>query len=178
MKRLITIFVISIFIFTSISCQAIPALDTPLDLATSTENYVKVSITLENKANGQFLLSATFTPLAPDLHLYSKDIPKTGMNGLGRPTLLELAKDSTIQVKGELIESTPSQIPLFEPKELLVYPAGSITLSIPILLPDGNKWINEQVLVTYMACNEQGCRPPIEEKIIAIQIPGSGLFKP
>ena len=178
MKHSIIIFVIFAFISTSISCQAIPTLDKPLELATSTENYVKVSITLENKDNDQFLLSATFTPLDADLHLYSKDIPKTGVNGLGRPTLLELAKGSTIQVKGELIESTPSQIPLFEPKELLVYPAGSITLSIPILLPDGNKWVNEQVLVTYMACNEQGCRPPIEEKIIAIQIPGSGLIKP
>jgi len=163
----------------SASCQAASVLEPgkTLQLATSTENYVDVTIALEREENDQFFLSATFTPQAPSLHLYSKDIPKTGINGLGRPTLLELSKDSPLQAVSELIESASPQTPATPPFELLTYPAGAITLGLHILLPNGNNWINDEVIVTYMACNEQGCRPPIQQKPIAIKIPGKGLFQ-
>lgn len=162
------------------ACQPVagPGSGESIQLAAATENFVKVSIQLVNKGDGQLLLSATFTPLISDLHLYSKDIPKNGVDGLGRPTLLELAEDSLLLAAGNLIENIPSQIPLFEPKELLIYPTGPVTLSLPIHLPQGNQWIDDQVLVTYMACNAQGCRAPVEEKAIPIQIPGNGLIEP
>lgn len=180
LKNILQTIISLIILAGAASCQkaSVPSVGEAIQLAASTENYVTVVITLENIDNKSFLLSATFTPLASGLHLYSKDIPKTGVNGLGRPSLLELSTSSNIKAIGEIIESTPSQIPSFEPKELLVYPAGPITLSIPIRLPDGNKWINDQVLVTYMACNDQGCRPPIQEKVIPIQIPENNLIKP
>ncbi len=163
-----------------VSCQRIPIPRSgeAIQLASSSESYVEVTITLENKDNEHFLLTATFNPLVTGLHLYSKDIPKKGVDGLGRPTLLELSVNSIIKSNGALTENISAQIPPFEPKELLVYPAGQVILSIPILLPEGNKWINDQVLVTYMACNDQGCRPPIEGKVIPIQIPGRGLINP
>jgi len=142
-----------------------------IQLASSAENQVQVGIELENKGSNQFLLSATFTPLTPDLHLYSKDIPKTGVGGLGRPTLLELMDNSSIQKTGDLIEDVPSHIPEFEPKDLLIYPAGPVVLSIPILITPGQPEIKEPVFVTYMACNQQGCRPPVEGKAISITIP-------
>jgi hypothetical protein len=172
--------ILFIFFIVRASCQRTraPHPGEIIQLAVSTENFVKVAVTLENKGDDQILLSATYIPLTPGLHLYSKDIPKKGVDGLGRPTLLELSTDTWIQAKGGMVESVPSHPPPFDPKALLVYPAGSVTLSIPILLPEGEKWFNEQVLVTYMACNEQGCRPPVEEKVIPIQIPGSGLIKP
>jgi hypothetical protein len=44
-------------------------------------------------------------------------------------------------------------------------------------LPDGNNWVNDEVLVTYMACDGQGCRAPVQQKPIAIKIPGMGLFQ-
>jgi hypothetical protein len=147
-----------------------------IQLATYRENFVEVGIKLENKGDGQIFLSATFIPLLSDLHFYSKDIPKNGANGLGRPTLLEIASDSLIKTSGNLLESVPSQIPDFEPKNLLVYPPGAITLSLPIILPEGDQWFNDRVLVTYMACNERGCRPPVEGKVIPIQIPGDNLI--
>ena len=161
------------------SCQPAPVLEPGkmLQLAASTENYVEVTIALERRENDQFFLSATFTPQAPSLHLYSKDIPKTGIDGLGRPTLLELSKDSPLQAVSELTESASPQPPATPPFELLTYPAGAVTLSLRILLPNGNNWINDEVIVTYMACNEQGCRPPVQQKPIAIKIPGKGLFQ-
>lgn len=147
------------------------------ELASATEFKVAVSITLTPTGDGQALLSATFTPQEPSLHLYSKDIPKTGLDGLGRPTLLELAKDSPLQAIGKLTESAAPEVPTSPPYELLVYPAGSITLTQQVLLPEGNEWLDDQVVVTYMACDDTGCRPPVQEKPIAIKIPARGVLQ-
>ncbi|MBK8824819.1 MAG: hypothetical protein IPN58_20085 [Anaerolineales bacterium] len=159
------------------SCQSTPHTAQKIELANVLENKVQVSITLEKDQSGQFILSATFTPQDPNLHFYSKDIPITGINGIGRPTLLELPKDSPMQIIGDLKESVSPQIPNTPPLELLTYPAGAITLSLPILLPGGNNWIEDEVIVSYMACDENGCRPPVQKKSIAINIPGNELFQ-
>jgi hypothetical protein len=161
----------------SISCQNGSRTGQTFQLANTTENKVQVTITLSKVENGQAMLSATFTPQTPSLHLYSTKIPRDGVEGLGRPTLLELAERSALKANGELIESVASQPPPFDPRELLVYPAGPVTLSQPVLLPDGNEWVNDVVLVTYMACDEQGCRAPVEQKPIIIKIPGKELFQ-
>jgi hypothetical protein len=167
------IYFIICLILTSCANQSIQL---PLPLASFTENSVSVSIVLEEDTNGQFYISATFTP-SDGLHLYSKDIPLTGVNGLGRPTLLSLPETSQLISTGELIESVESQTPDFEPKELMVYPSGAVTLSLPVEIPVGNAWIQESVLVTYMACNEIGCKPPVLQKEVLIQIPSLDLIK-
>jgi hypothetical protein len=160
------------------SCQGKPLASQTIQLATSAENKVQVGITLNSAENGQAILSATFTPENTGLHLYSKDTPKTGIDGLGRPTLLELSKNSSMLAIGELIESIPPLAPITPPLELLIYPAGPITLSLRVMLPKGNDWIDDEVIVTYMACDEQGCRPPVQQKSIPIKIPGQKLFHP
>ena len=171
-------FVLAMLLFTStVSCT--PDLDAPqsqpISLASFTENYVDVSIYLESDSRGNYSLSATFTP--PDgYHLYSKDIPLDGVDGLGRPTLLELTNESHIKVRGELTESLKAQEPNFEPKELLVYPPGAVTLSLPLELPSGNNWVNDEIKITYMACSASQCKPPVVGKIILIRVPGTGVF--
>ena len=125
--------VIGLLLTTSCSRAKPPVI---YELASATEFKVAVSITLPTTGDGQALLSATFTPQEPSLHLYSKDIPKTGLDGLGRPTLLELAKDSPLQAIGKLTESAAPEVPTSPPYELLVYPAGSITLTQQALLPE------------------------------------------
>jgi len=157
----------------SVSCTT--ASSGPLALASFTENYVGVSIYLEHDSAGNTLLSATFTP--PDgHHVYSKDISVNGVMGLGRPTLLELTENSQITALGKLIESAPAQEPDFEPKELLVYPEGPVTLSLPVELPPGNDWIDDQLKITYMACSAYQCKPPVEGKIVPVRIPGAQAF--
>ncbi len=148
-----------------------------LQLVSATENYVEVSIALQRSQNDTYTLTATFTPLEAGLHLYSKDIPPTGVDGLGRPTLLILPTDSPLVQVGETMESQPTQDPFEGPSELRVYPEGPVTLSIPVLLPNGEDWLNQQVLVTYMACNDRGCRAPVENKPIAIRIPTRGMLQ-
>ena len=156
-----------------VSCWSfdIPERGESLQLAASTENDVKVMIALEHEENDQFVLSATFAPLVPGLYFYSKDIPKNGVDGLGRPTLLELTQNSKMIVLGELTESVAAYPTNFEPKELLVYPPGEVKLSLPIELPSGKGWVDEEVNVTYMACSEKGCKPPVIGKTIAVHVP-------
>ncbi|HSB01890.1 MAG TPA: hypothetical protein VLE49_14665 [Anaerolineales bacterium] len=154
----------------SVSCT--PAPGEPIALASFTENYVDVSIHLERNSAGNYFLAATFTP-PQGHHLYSKDIPIDGLEGLGRPTLLELTEESQMTALGGLIESAKAQEPDFEPKELLVYPAGPVTLSLPVQLPHGEGWIDDEVKITYMACSAYQCKPPVEGKIVPIRIPGA-----
>lgn len=172
-------FILVLLLFGAVSCRPVPLLELgqTLELATATENKVDVTINLTRDESGQFVLSATFTPQALNMHLYSKEIPRDGVDGLGRPTLLELAEGSALKANGKLTDSVlSSQAPL-DPNGLLLYPAGPVTLSLPVLLPEGKNWVNDEVIVTYMACDDKGCRAPVQQKPIAIKIPGMGLFQ-
>ena len=155
--------------------KAILPFDSHMDLAAFSENSVDVSIALTRDAFGQVMLTATFSP-PPDHHLYSKDIPRNGVDGLGRPTLIELSSESKIQIIGQLLESASPINEQFEALQLPVYPVGAVTLSLPILLPPGADWVDETVIVTFMACGDNGCKPPVMGKIVAIRIPGADLI--
>ena len=159
---------LSLLMFFSASCARS---DSAL-LAQFTENSVAVSIWLDKLDDGSHQLRAEFTPPA-GYHLYSKDIPRDGVDGLGRPTLLELPENAQMQASGSVQESAQAVTPKFEPKDLLVYPAGPITLSLPVALPDVGQF-DDFVSVTYMACSDSGCKPPVIGKIVPIEINVTG----
>jgi len=167
------------FVILLITSSCIPSFGTQyqahLPLASFTENDVQVSVQLDNLQQDIYFLSATFTP-PKGYHLYSKDIPITGVDGLGRPTLLELPSNSQIRSSGELIESVKAEVPNFEPKELLVYPSGTVTLSLPIELPQGTDWVDETVSITYMPCSERGCKAPVMGKLVQVRIPSADIY--
>jgi hypothetical protein len=174
-SRFFCIFLLWIILLSAAFASCMPAPSESISLASFTENYVEVSIDLEHSAERIYALSATFTP--PDgYHLYSKDIPISGVNDLGRPTLLELTTKSQMRTIGELTESAKAKEPDFEPKELLVYPPGAVTLSLPVELPPGKDWINDELEVTYMACSASQCKPPVVAKIVLVRIPGADMF--
>jgi hypothetical protein len=144
-------------------------------LAEFTESYVHVLIELVRTGDEQASLAATFTPTEADAHLYSMDLPKQGVNGLGRPTLIELPEGSSLQAAGGLQESVESNLDSVsaELPALAVYPAGAVTLTLPVNVPEtGNTPIDDHVLITYMACTSNGCHAPVLEKIVDVQIPG------
>jgi hypothetical protein len=165
-----------IIVLSAVSVSCTPASSERIALASFAENYVDVSIYLERNSAGNYFLSGTFSP-PTGYHLYSKDIPLTGVNGLGRPTLLELTSESQMKAIGELMESVKGQEPSFEPKELRVYPLGGVTLSLHVELPPGIDWINDEIKLTYMTCNDSQCKPPVEGKIISVRIPSSDATK-
>jgi hypothetical protein len=143
-------------------------------LAEFTESYVHVVIELD-RTDDEAILLATFTPTEISAHLYSKDLPKEGINGVGRPTLLELPGGAHMQTVGELQESVSPESDLQCPaiSSLPLYPAGPVTLSLPVKLPEsGNRPVSDQVLITYMACTETGCHAPVIGKTVDVQLPG------
>jgi hypothetical protein len=103
-------------------------------------------------------------------------MPAHGINGLGRPTFLALTTNSHLREAGELIESVSAQQLYFEPQELPVYPLGPVTLSLPVELPPGKNWVNDELKVTFMACSTNQCKPPVEGKVVSIRVPGTDLF--
>jgi hypothetical protein len=156
-----------------VSCTSVPSL--PIQLASFTENEVSVSINLGQPSTGNYILSATFTP--PDgYHLYSKDIPIHGINGIGRPTLLELTTDSQLKAQAGVAANLPAENFYFEHNEFLVYPLGAVTLSLPVKIPPGKRWLNDQLKLTFMACSSTQCKPPVEGKIVPIRVPGANMF--
>jgi hypothetical protein len=160
-------FLLSLALFSCSSGQ-----NTAIALASFKEHDVDVSIDLTRQSDGKYILAATFTP--PDgYHLYGKDIPARGVDGLGRPTLLELTSNSLVKAIGTLTANKEPGPPNFEPRELLVYPEGAVTLNLPVQLPSGDKWVQDELSVTYMACSASQCKPPVEAKIVQVRIPGA-----
>lgn len=148
-----------------------PGSSTPLTELEEAE--VRVAISLERTQAGDFVLAATFTPLRPGFHLYSKDIPESGINRVGRPTLLSLPANSPLQASGPLSESLPPHTPSVDPRELLVYPSGPVTLRLPVQLPAGGQPQTVEIRLTYMSCSGSTCLRPVIQKPVSIQVPGA-----
>ena len=55
-------------------------------LAEFTENSVRVTLSLESDQQRHPILRATFAPTEAGLHLYGKDLPEAGIQGIGVPT--------------------------------------------------------------------------------------------
>ena len=76
-----------------------------LELSSFTERGVGVRLALERDSSGDPWLAGTFTPVDPRTHVYGKDVPLDGVNGLGGPTQIELAR-----APGREHEAPPSPI--------------------------------------------------------------------
>src|SRR5207247_2138276 len=63
------------------------------------EHEVAVEIALERDRSGKTWLVGTYTPSRASFHLYGKDLPRAGLHGVARPTLLAPVIDKRIAVK-------------------------------------------------------------------------------
>ena len=133
-----------------------------------TQNHVQVDIDLERDPSGQTYLAATYKPLDATFHLYSKDLPRNGIDGVGRPTLLELTGGA--QSAGNLTDSvtaTNMAVDGFD-APFPIYPDGPVTLRLPIKAEPGSSSVD--LSLTYMACSlTGGCFPPVIDKRISVQ---------
>lgn len=150
---------------------------TPYPLAAFNQNYVSVDIFLELDPSQKIFLCAKFTP-DKGYHLYSKDIPREGVFGQGRPTLLELTPQSQIRSIGEMTASVPDEVSSMGTDALLVYPAGPVTLRFPVTLPPGTGWYDELLSVTYEACSQTTCLTPVIGRLVQVRVPGNKDFQP
>src|SRR5467141_304228 len=143
------------------------------------EHDVAVEIALERSQAGTTWLVGTYTPSRATLHLYGKDLPKSGIHGVARPTLLELVSSASIRPAGPLAADQPTielqvaSLGLTFP----VYPEGAVTLRLPVTLTAKDN--GAAVLsVTYMACSDRACLAPVIDKRIAVRIPASAASAP
>jgi hypothetical protein len=180
MKRMLKNFcmVASVLALILSACVSSPAgFVSPHRLVAFNQNSVSVAIALLRDADGKTFLAATFTPASGD-HLYGKDIPRQGLEGVGRPTRLELTPQSGLRASAGLTASLADESPSTGPAALRVYPPGPVTLWLPVSLPAGRGWYDDQVSVTYMACSETTCKAPVIGKIVRVHLPREGELQP
>ena len=142
-------------------------------LDTITQNHVQVDINLEADSLGHMILAATYKPLDEGFHLYSKDLPRTGIDGVGRPTLLELPPSSGLQPTGTVTDSVPADPVKIEGMDqpFPIYPNGPVTLRVPVKLTNADTR-QAELSISYMACSlTGGCYPPVMDKVISVQLP-------
>jgi hypothetical protein len=147
----------------------------PVSLASFTEHGVTVEIVLKKNQGEQPVLEGVFTPTGEDFHLYSKNLPRGGIQGLGRPTLLEVTSTDTIQAAGPLTVDKGEAGEYYEPLNLTlpVYPAGPVTLQLPVEIISTEAEIAAELSVTYMTCKAGVCLPPVDDKRVAVVIPAN-----
>lgn len=137
------------------------------------ENEVSVRIEMVQRPSGQQAFIGTFTPTREHFHLYSKDLPKNGLNGLGRPTLLEVTSLSgAIRLTGSLKADQSTRELYFETLGLSfpVYPEGAVMLSLPFEWTGAHDRDSIELSVTYMACSDQTCLPPVIDRRFTVEI--------
>ena len=133
---------------------------------------VKVTFSLSKATEGKRWLKAKFSPTEKGYHLYSKDLPVDGLDGIGRPTLLALQKHGAITKVGSLTADKDVHI-LNSPLNadgFPVYPDGPVTLTLPFEISEGSNLFEVTASVTYMACTNSSCNPPVEGKKVTLQV--------
>ncbi len=143
-------------------------------VAELTEAGVRVVVSLESDDQHRPVLRATFTPLESGFHLYGKDLPLTGVQGVGRPTRLDLPKQSSIRAVGPAFTDVTPQDLQFDAigAALPVYPEGPVTIRLPVELSPAQGDFTAQLALSYMACQTNGqCRFPVSNKVVDVHIP-------
>jgi hypothetical protein len=111
------------------------------------------------------VLRAEFKPDDSAFHLYGSELPRSGVNGVGRPTLLEVSKPQEFHEIGKLASSKD---PILKVNDILnliypVYPDGTVILYLPLRVKDVPRTnLSIPIKLTYMSCSEKTCNVPIE----------------
>lgn len=144
----------------------------PAPAASFTENGVRVTLTLEGNSSGAAWLSAQFAPTEDDVHLYSKDLPRTGIDGLGRPTRVDADASSSIQLTGAGVADRPIQLDVIPALNVSVpiYPAGPVTLRFPAKRSGRGPAVFR---VSYMGCGLRGCLAPVVDRRLSVALPAT-----
>ena len=139
-------------------------------LTESTENFVKVVVSLEVDSAGQPVIRATFTPTEQGLHLYGKDMPEEGVKGFGRPTRLDLVGGAARAAGSVFCDVSPHNLDVSGVK-LPIYPEGPVTLRQPVEI-SGSGDLTAQIEISYMACRTSGeCKFPVQRKRVELKLP-------
>ena len=102
------------------------------------------------------------------------DLPLKGIDGIGRPTRLEIVAGDLAPV-GDVkadVTAVSHTIPNFD-EPFSLYPDGPVTLTLPVTLPqDAPELRAVEISLTYMVCSSDGgCKPPVTDHRVNITLP-------
>jgi cytochrome c biogenesis protein CcdA len=117
-------------------------------------------------------LIARLTPPPGHWHLYHQSLPRRGLGGIGRPTLLEIPPGQAIAADGPQISPTPSATLSALGRDFPVYRDGPVTIAVPVRLLPHAAGSPATVALTFMACDPTSCRAPVEGRKLRISLPG------
>jgi hypothetical protein len=134
------------------------------------ESGVRVELTYTGGDRGEVV--AVFSPLDAGFHLYGPELPPDGIDGAGRPTLLEVPETSPWSSTGTLLAEPPrtlQSLPSFD-RPFPIFPDGPATLRLRVERdPSASGSTDLIVSVTYMACSSSGlCLAPVIEREIGV----------
>lgn len=122
--------------------------------------------------HGPDRLHVRLAPVTADepMRLYDTALPKTGLQGVGRPTLVEIAPGQPIAATGP---ATAAQELGPAIAGLRSYPAGPVDLVVPVerVGPPTDAPVRVELLLTYMACGETFCREPVTDRRVSVELP-------
>jgi hypothetical protein len=141
----------------------------PTEIGRVIEQGVQVDLRWDAGDGSRPALAATFTPLRAGFHLYSVDLPADGVDGVGRPTTLEVS--GGLVANGRPVANRrPLPLPVAGlDTSVSVYPEGPVTLRLPVRLTPGQP---ARAWVGYAACDGSSCLPPVTHRLVMLTLPG------
>lgn len=148
---------------------------TPASPASTTrfsENGVTVTLSVADWHASEGTLTAVFAPEAAGFHLYSTDLPPTGIEGVGRPTTVTvggaLAAQGTLRasaaVRSIRVPGVDAPVP--------VYPDGPVTTTLTVRA-SGNG--GATVVLGYASCSTRdGCTIPVSDRAVELRVTDAG----
>ncbi len=128
---------------------------------------VKASVSAARLDEHWVVVRGVFTPEEAGYHLYSKDLPKEGIQETGRPTLIEIANGAS-QSGVLLADQSPHDFTQYG-VTIPVYPEGPVTL-YRLARPKGGA-TSLSAALTYMSCSTELCNLPVEGEIVEVPLP-------
>jgi thioredoxin 1 len=148
-------------------------------LASFHQGGVRVDVSLQEDASvthdrsRRAWLAAAFVPDRADVHVYAKDLPAAGVDGLGRPTRFSVVSSNGMRVIGDLVADRRVSTDVIQELHLAlpIYPNGAVTLRLPVAL---DRDARAELSLSYMACGGIGCQPPVTDKRINVTFSAFG----
>ena len=155
---------------------SIPVTDTPAAINQQLYEFAKhgvdVAVFVQRHMDGTLQLTADFVPEEANMHVYGMTLPRQGIEGVGRPTLLEVISGDLV-VSGALsanVEAADHSFPGFV-RPFPLYPDGPVTLSLPVSLGEDADLDAVELSFTYMACSSEGvCKPPVTDHRFTVDL--------
>ncbi|MFD8951367.1 hypothetical protein ACFV0B_21210 [Streptomyces xanthophaeus] len=152
------------------------AADGPGPTTRFSENGVTVTLSVSDwqasKGSVTGTLTAVFTPEAQGFHLYSTDLPPTGIEGVGRPTTVGVTGvlgaqgglRTDAEVRSIAVPGVDAPVP--------VYPDGPVTTTLPVRATGSGE---ATVLLGYVSCSTRdGCTIPVSDRPVHLRVTDDG----